>query len=48
MLENKKIMKIGRAKNVNSNYELLFQNAEHGKVSWVDVVKVKTMTNSLV
>ena len=44
VLDNKKIVKTGTAKNTNSNNELLFVNAEHGKVSWADVVKGKTMT----
>ena len=41
VLDNKKIVKTGTAKNTNSNNELLFVNAEHGKVSWADVVKGK-------
>ena len=48
VLENKKITKIDKAKSVNSNNELLFQNVEHGKVSWAYVVKGKTMTNGII
>ena len=41
VLDNKKTVKTGKAKNKNSNNELIFQNAENGKVSRANVVKGK-------